>query len=179
MPALTSAQLIATQVAHLQPSGSFLLAIDGFTCAGKSTITDTLANLLDATVVRVDDLSAPGVLPWEWQRFLHEIWIPIRDGQDVIYRKHHWTQCEPGEQVVVRSGKPVILEGVQASLAQLREHLDFIVWVETALDIRIDRATERGAERFKCWSTNWRPVEEAWERTERPRFAADLVVSGD
>ena len=179
MDQISSAQSIAARLQEHELSGSYLIAIDGFTGAGKTTLADALADLIGAEVVRVDDLSAPGVLPWEWERFLAEIWLPIRDGKQTSYRKHHWTLQEPGELALVRSDRPVILEGVKSSLLQLRPYADFIVWVETDLEIRIERAKARGATRFECWSTNWRPVEEEWARIEKPQLAADLVVSGE
>lgn len=175
----TPAQQIAAALHDLSLKGSCFVAIDGFTGAGKSTLADSLAGLIDADVVRVDDLSAPGVLPWEWERFLTEVWQPIRNGVPATYRKHHWTLTEPGEMAKVRTGRPVILEGVKSSLLHLRPYLDFIVWVETGVDVRLERAQARGAQRFECWSTNWRPVEEQWALDENPNLAANLVVSGE
>lgn len=155
-----------------------LIAIDGPTAAGKTTLAAHLAPMLGAQVVAVDQLSAPGSRPWEWQRFRDEIWVPLAAGRSVRYQRHHWTQPEPGEFAALEPGRPVILEGLRSSIAELGDITDLVVWVDAPDDVRVERARARDPQRFACWSTKWRPIEEEWLAADDPRARADLVVSG-
>jgi hypothetical protein len=153
-----------------------LIGVDGLGAAGKSSFADQLAERVHGAVVRVDDLSQPGVLPWEIGRFLSEIVEPLVQGRPARYRRWHWTASSPGEWLEVPTGVPVILEGVRSTDLANRAPFDLRIWLEVPEQVRLDRARRRDPDRFSCWTTNWMPREAAWAAEQQPMDRADLVV---
>lgn len=160
---------------------SGFVAVDGQSCAGKTTFADALAvGLPGAIVVHGDDLSRAGRPLWEHERFLAEVYRPLAGGGEARYRRWHWTSVEPGAELVVPPGVPVIAEGVHTMDRAVAVPWDVRVWVDVDRSLRLDRARAReGGARWDCWSTNWMPQEDAYVTAQNPAASADLVVDGD
>lgn len=153
-----------------------LIGIDGLGAAGKTTLAERLRELTGAQLVHVDDLSAPGVLPWEVDRFRAEVWAPYRRGEPTAFRRWHWTSGQPGELQLVDPERVLILEGVRATDSTVDAPFALRVWVQAPEEVRLDRARRRDPDRFECWSTTWRPREQAWYRAARPDRQAGLII---
>lgn len=173
---------VARLLARRVPAGrSAFVAVDGQSCAGKTTFAAALARALPgAVVVHGDDLSRAGRPLWEHERFLAEVYRPLAAGHEGRYRRWHWTSAEPGEEFVVPGGVPVVTEGVGTIDRAVRVPWDVRVWVDVDRDLRLARARAReGGARWACWSTNWMPREDAYVADQDPAASADLVVDGD
>lgn len=153
-----------------------LIAVDGLGAAGKSSFADQLAERAHGAVVRVDDLSQPGVLPWEIGRFLSQVVEPLTRGCQARYRRWHWTTNTPSDWLEVPTGVPVILEGVRSTDAADLAAFDLRIWLEVPEQVRVDRARRRDPDRFSCWTSNWMPQEASWAAEQQPVRRADLVV---
>ncbi|HPZ48569.1 MAG TPA: hypothetical protein PLG38_10810 [Propionibacteriaceae bacterium] len=173
---------IARLLAERVPAGrTGFVAIDGQSCAGKTTFAAHLAHTLPgAVIVHGDDMSRAGRPLWEHERFAAEVYGPLSTGTEARYRRWHWTSVEPGEEYVVPTGVPVIVEGVHTIDRAVEVPWDVRVWVDVDRDLRLGRAKEReGGARWACWSTNWMPQEDAYVADQDPASTADLVVDGD
>ncbi|HEX4906658.1 MAG TPA: hypothetical protein VFU93_14465 [Acidimicrobiales bacterium] len=163
-------------------AGPFLLAIDGRSSSGKSTLAaQVVAAVPGAAVVHTDDIAwYHAVLDWDHLLREHVI-APLRDGRDVDYRPPGWAARErPGSVVVPASAPVVVIEGVGAGRASLAALVDAVVWVETPLEETQARDAVRMAggettlENYELWMAEELPFHEAeriWER-------ADVVVDG-
>jgi uridine kinase len=160
---------------------SSFIGVDGQSCAGKTTFAAALAAALPgAVVVHGDDMSRAGRPLWEHERFMAEVYEPLVAGREARYRRWHWTSAEPGEELLVPPGVPVIVEGVHVLDQAVQVPWDVRVWVDVDRDLRLDRARAReGGARWACWSTNWMPREDAYVAEQDPGRRADLVVDGD
>ncbi len=174
----TIARLLAARV---PPGRTGFVAVDGQSCAGKTTFAAALAEALPgAVIVHGDDMSRAGRPLWEHERFLAEVYGPLSAGDAARYRRWHWTSVEPGEEFVVPAGVPVVVEGVHTLDAAVQVPWHVRVWVDVARDLRLDRARAReGGARWACWSTNWMPREDAYVAEQDPAATADLIVDGD
>jgi len=154
------------------------VGIDGLSCAGKTTFADRLAHALGGDVVHGDDMSRPGRPLWEHERFILEVYGPVRTDGVATYRRWHWTSQEPGEQIAVTRA-PVIVEGIHVTDEAVEVPWDVRVWVSVDEDVRIARAQEReGGARWECLSTNWMPQEAAYVAAQHPESRADVIVDG-
>jgi uridine kinase len=168
--------LLAERVPAGRPA---FVGIDGLSCAGKTTFANRLAAALGGDVVHGDDMSRPGRPLWEHERFVSEVYEPVRASGSAAYRRWHWTSQEPGEVMTV-SRTPVVVEGVHVTDDAVTVPWDVRVWVTVDEDVRIERAKVReGGERWECWSTNWMPQEAAYVAAQNPEARADVVVVGD
>lgn len=173
---------VARLLAERVPAGrSGFVAVDGQSCAGKTTFAAALAeSLADAVVVHGDDMSRAGRPLWEHERFVAEVYEPLTAGRQASYRRWHWTSVEPGEEYVVPVGVPVVVEGVHTMDDAVEVPWDVRVWVDVDRDLRLGRAKAReGGARWACWSTNWMPREDEYVADQDPAASADIVVDGD
>lgn len=84
--------------------------------------------------------------------------------------------------VPVEASRPriVVLEGISALRRELRDWMDFGIWVETPADVRLQRGVERDGEGARAqWLDYWMPEEERYFELHRPEEFADVVVSGE
>jgi len=161
----------------------FLLAVDGRSSSGKSTLAaGVVAAVPGAAVVHTDDIA------WHWTVFgwdgalVSHVVEPLRRGEGVSFRPPGWVErARPGEVTVPAGASVVVIEGVGAGRRSLAPHVDAVVWVETASSITEARdavrvaAGEMDPASYEAWMAEERPFHEAERTWER----ADLVVAGD
>ena len=163
-------------------TGPFLLAIDGRSSSGKSSLAARLAaSTQGAAVVHTDDVA------WNYSTFgwdgilVSEIIEPLRAGHSIAYRPPGYaTRTDPVEIEVSAETSVVVIEGVGSARARLAALVDAVVWVQSDLDLTDERnwhrvaAGEMSPPDYDAWMAEEVPFqaqERSWER-------ADLIVSG-
>lgn len=143
-----------------------LVAVDGPSGAGKTTLADALASRLGAPVVHMDDLY-PGWDGLRESRLRVADWVadPLRDGLPPRYRRWDWARSEYGEWVQVEPSEVVVLEGCGSGALDCADALSLLVWVEADEPVR----RQRGLRRDPGYADFW----ERWGRQEREVFAQD------
>jgi hypothetical protein len=163
-------------------SGPFLLAIDGRSSSGKSTLARRVAAVMPGTsVVHTDDIA------WWHSRFgwddllVDGVIAPLRRGEAVDYRPPAWdARDRPGSVTVPAGACLVTIEGVGAGRRSLGGYLDAVIWVQADLDIteRRDLDRIRAGEIDQAGYEGWMSEEISFQATERTWERADLIVSG-
>ncbi|GIJ26458.1 hypothetical protein Vqi01_16200 [Micromonospora qiuiae] len=126
-----SADLVVGLVTDARPR-PFVIAVDGPSAAGTSTLAEVLATRLDASVVHVDDFyrDMPHEQRWalspeeglqqyfDWQRLRHEALELLKLGQPARYRPYSWLpagglvpaidQCRQGRRGPVTAARPEV-----------------------------------------------------------------------
>jgi hypothetical protein len=146
-----------------------VLAVDGRSSSGKTTLSARLADALPgAAVVHTDDI-AWWHAPFGWADLLvGGVLEPVRRGEAVAYRPPKWDERNrPGAVVVPPGAALVIVEGVGAGRRELSPLLDGIVWVQS--DQRV--IDERNAVRVAAGETT--PSDHAAWMGEEVRFVAE------
>jgi hypothetical protein len=166
----------------LSGSGPFLLAIDGRSSSGKSTLAGRVAAVLPGTsVVHTDDIA------WWHSRFgwddllVGGVIAPLRCGEAVDFRPSAWdARDRPGSITVPADASMVAIEGVGAGRRSLAAYLDAVIWVHADRDIteRRDRERIRAGEIDQAGYEGWMSEEIPFQATERTWERADLIVSG-
>ena len=168
-----------------------VVAIDGMSTAGKSTLATAVAKALtDATLIPGDDfyrvmndetrlLLTPEQgyhEDFDWQRLRDEVLVPLREGRPARYQRYDWSTGELGSWAVVESTRIVIVEGVYVSRPELRQLFDLVIWVEAPANTRFARQAQR--DDSPAWVDRWDRAEQFFVRTHDPAGTADLVVTG-
>lgn len=167
----------------------FLVAVDGQSGGGKSTLARTLQKEFSAQIVPLDDfyavldenerlgLSAEQGFEqyFDWQRAEKEVLSPLRDGLDVSYRKYNWSQNALGEKLNVTAKGIIIIEGVYALRPQLQKYYDYKIFIDTPLEIRFPRLIERGQD-SSSWIKRWEEAEVYYVEKYNPKSTADIIV---
>jgi len=154
-----------------------LIAIDGHSAAGTSTLADELSHRLAATVVRADDFyrdmrpqdrwtlgPEQGVdLYFDWQRMRQCALEPLMRGRSARYRAFDW-ETGSGLSSAVTELAPapvVIVDGVYSARPELSDLYDLTVLVETPAAVRLRRIEDRGHGNEAWWS-RWEAAEQLY-----------------
>ncbi len=162
--------------------GLKVVAIDGRSAGGKTTIAKRLNQAIPASVVVSTDDVAWHHSFFDWTDLLLEnVLEPARAGRGVAYRPPAWLERGREGAVMVPEGCSVlILEGVGAAHRELTHALDAIIWVQSDVDKAKTRGVARdgGDAAASAFWDEWMAQEfpfmadqKAWER-------ADFIVSG-
>jgi uridine kinase len=163
-------------------SGPFLLAIDGRSSNGKSTLAEHIAAVMpDTSVVHTDDV-AWWHSPIGWDDLLIAgVIAPLRRGEAVDYRPPAWgARDREGSITVPAEATLVVIEGVGSGRRSLAKHMQAVIWVQADLDITERRNRERveAGEIDEAGYEGWMSEEIPFQASERTWERADLIVSG-
>ncbi len=145
-----------------------LVAVDGPSGAGKTTLAARLADALHgAPVVHMDDLY-PG---WDGlsaavPRLLEWVVEPLLRDEPARYRRYDWERHEYAEWHDIPAAPVVVVEGVASAARPVSEASTVTVWVEAPEPLRLARGLARDGEAY-------RPHWLRWARQERAHFDAD------
>ncbi len=171
-----------------------VVALDGPSAAGKSTLAAALALRTSAVVLPGDDfysgdlssISSAERDGWtgaqvmaavfDWARLREEALQPLSQGGDAVYLPYDWTA---GDGRLGRprrlAGKPlVLLEGVYSARPELADLIDLSVYVDTDLERRVSRDDARGDD--PGWRRFWERGEQFYFDRVRPPASFDLRV---
>lgn len=180
---------------QIDRSTPLLVALDGRSGTGKSTLARIVAALVAATVVESDDFYAGGTdADWaarsvperiaqviDWRRLKTEVLVPLRAGRTATYHPFNFkTGCGLAPEPVRCEPAPVIiLDGVYSGRPELADLVDLAVLVEMTKDAeRRHRLIAREGEMFMtAWHAIWDDAETAYFAEVRPRDTFDLVVT--
>ena len=194
MIAERAAELVSAAVdaaAHEGPA--VLVAVDGASGTGKSTLARELALLRDdVAVVEGDDFYRPLAestraaltpieavdLLFDWERLRDEALAPLLRGESARYRRYDWQAERLGSEIAtVAAGGVVVVEGVYVARPALRGYYDLIVVVDAPRRLCLERQIARG-ENEPGQIARWRAAEEWYLERQDPRRGADLVIDG-
>ncbi|MFP5022587.1 nucleoside/nucleotide kinase family protein [Pseudonocardia phyllosphaerae] len=160
-PGWLDAVTAAVDAAAPGPAGNRLIAVDGFSGAGKSTRAAELAGHLGAPLLEIEDLY-PG-----WHGLGHApglardgIGEPLARGRTLRWTSWDWAHDRPG-QVRERAPAPVVvLEGCGAGGLALAEVTSLLIWIDADDDVREARLHAR-----PDWP-GYAPFRDTWRRQE-------------
>lgn len=150
--------------------GPTVVAIDGPSGAGKTTLAQAVAQELGCPLVHMDELY-PG---WDGlaaavELVADQVLAPLARGERAAYRIWDWARDEWGETRVVAPTEMLVLEGCGSSVGRAGEYAAVQVWVDAEESVRRRRGIERDGESF---APHW----ERWSAQERALFGADRTA---
>lgn len=196
-------QLILAKIERLRGvlGRPVVIALDGGSGAGKSTIAESLTRLAEIALVRLDDFYQT-VIPeselgrktaeqrlnfvFDWSRVRKEALEPLRAGRpgrwhafDFVRGVGETGTYELEEQATEVAPAPTVLvEGAYSASPPLRDLIDLAVLVHTPPRGRHSRTVARGdnAEFLTQWHQIWDEVERYYFEQVCPPESFDLVI---
>ena len=162
-----------THRARLVAERPLVVAIDGRSSSGKTTLAGRVADIIPATtVVHTDDIAW-----WHsrfgWADLALRVLETVHAGRAVSFRPPAWEERGREGAIVVPHGTQVLLlEGVGSSREELAPLLDARLWVQAERATIERRNAARGADE------GWLAEELPWVAGHRPWQHADLIVAG-
>lgn len=183
----------------------YIVGVDGLGGAGKSTLVNSLKLQLqnenyNSYVLHIDDFIYPKHIrydltkeewhcyynvQWRYDYLVKEILFPIKSGEIIdkqieIYNRdndEYFTQ-----RVNLVHGSVLILEGIFLQRKELKDYLDFIIYLDVPQEVRLSRVLARdgyigGLEDIKRkYEKRYFPAEEKYILEYSPIETADFVL---
>ncbi len=172
--------------AHMSVEGGaerpFIIAIDGRSASGKTTLAEALGNHVPGSVVlHTDDLAWHHSF-FDWGELMREgVLEPLHRGEEVSYRPPAWdARGRPGAITVPRGCPAVFIEGAGSARRELMPWIDAVVWVQSDRDRARDLGIARdgGDQAARDFWDEWMAREDEFLAQDRPWERADVIVAG-
>ena len=160
-----------------------VITIEGRAGSGKTTLATALsAQLHNCPVVHMDDLYDGWTqdlitdLPLVLQSQILE---PLRNGLLVEHRLYDWDAEQFAQKALLPPHEFLILEGVGAGHPDIAAQVALSVWVETDVNVLLERLVARDGEGMRNHLVHWQQHEAQYFAACDPRSVAAVEVAGD
>lgn len=166
---------LETEIERLKQTDQelIILAIDGSSAAGKTTLAERLAARYNAQLFHIDDFFLPAEQRTEErlaavgeffdkERLLAEVLEPLQTGQPVIFRKFDCVTQSFSPPQLVEKKRIVIIEGVYSLHPDLRKFYDLQLFLYVGRSEQIRRLQARNPEKLDQYLEDWLPREESY-----------------
>lgn len=157
----------------LKEKNHILIAIDGRSAAGKTTLAEELKRELDCTVIHMDDfflrpeqrtakrLEEPGGNV-DYERFLEEVLLPLQTGKSFSYAPFDCHTQRFKAAVRVKPDRVTVIEGSYSCHPALRDCYDLRIFLSLDPQEQARRILLRNPERAEMFLERWIPLEEKY-----------------
>jgi uridine kinase len=157
----------------------FVIAIDGRSGSGKTSLAARLRSGLHAPVVTLEDLYGG----WDGLErgidlLVSEVLEPLAAGLAARVPKYDWVAGAWATPWVLEPPEVLIVEGVGAGARRAAAYASLLIWVEAAESVRKQRALDRDGPAFGPHWDMWAAQEDAILGRERTAERADIVIDG-
>ncbi len=178
-------------LAHAAAHEPYLVAIDGHSAAGKSTLSRAIARAVPRCQVvqgdyfyRVLDPDYRAALTaeegydqyFDWQRLEVQVLRPLRQGLPAHYQAYDWDHNVLGAWKTAAPEGVIVVEGIYSARPELAAYYDAVIYVEAPYERRMKVQRERGD--AGAWIERWAAAELYYAQHCAPRERADVVFVG-
>ena len=164
-----------------------VIAIDGPSASGKSTLGDLLVKKYDALLFHTDNYFLPKEKKTkerlaesggnvDYMRLKSE----IMDNLDQEYLKSDHFNCVTNQlekRDLVKNKQVIVVEGAYSMHRILFPYYTLSIFLEIDDDLQRNRILARnGEEMFKKWMSEWIPLENIYFEKENLRMKSDIVI---
>ncbi|WP_425863050.1 aminodeoxychorismate synthase component I [Arthrobacter sp. TWP1-1] len=160
-----------------------IIAVDGRSGAGKTTVAVELAALLrrhrTVSLFHLEDIY-PG---WDGlaggvERYIDSVLQPLHDGLPATWTAWDWEAANDGASRTTAVAPVVLVEGVGSSHGRAADFLDAVIWVDAPSQARKKRALDRDGETYAPFWDAWAEQEERLLAGMASAEHADILVDG-
>jgi uridine kinase len=154
-----------------------VVAVDGRSGAGKTSLAAILRDELAAPVVSLEDLYGG----WDGLErgidlLVSEVLEPLAAGRMALVPRYDWVAGEWAEPVTLDPPEVLIVEGVGAGARRAAAYASVLVWLEATSAVRKKRALDRDGETFAPHWDRWAAQEDAMLAREHTPERADVLI---
>jgi uridine kinase len=156
-----------------------VIAIDGRSGAGKSSLAARLRVELEAPVVSLEDLYGG----WDGLErgidlLVAEVLEPLRAGRAARVPRYDWVARGWDTPWTLAPPEVLIVEGVGAGARRAAAYASMLIWIEEPEPVRKKRALDRDGATFAPYWDMWAAQEDAMLAREQTPGRADLLIPG-
>jgi uridine kinase len=154
-----------------------VLAVDGRSGAGKTSLAAKLRDQLTAPVVSLEGLYGG----WDGLErgidlLVSDVLEPLAASQAARVPRYDWMAAKWAEPVVLEPPDVLIVEGVGAGAHRAAVFASLLLWLEVPAATRKKRALDRDGVTFAAYWDLWAAQEETMLAREHTPDRADIVI---
>lgn len=181
----------------------FIVAIDGLSGSGKTTMVEQLRDLSkDVVVFHIDDFIVERskrygtgeseameyyALQWDVDLLVKTLFKPLQERQTKLTLPYYERDRDEviNRTVEIAPNALVLIEGIFLLREEWRRYFDYIVYIDCPREVRYERALHRDtyigdlAERLDKYTRRYWPGEAHYVKTINPKAKADHIVQAD
>lgn len=168
-----------------------VLCIEGGSASGKSTLGDMLSSIYDSTLLHMDDFflqphqrsqerlnEIGGNIDYE--RFLAEVLIPLKNGEEINYSRFDCSKSMICEGVSIKHKGLTIIEGAYSMHPLFEEYYDLKVFLDISSKLQKERILKRNSLEFaNRFFYEWIPLENLYFSKTNVKERCDLIIKID
>lgn len=147
-----------------------VIAVDGPSASGKTTLIEDLSKRIDFSLVNMDDFFLPPELRTEerykekggnihYERFMEEVIVPIMERRSFSYRRFSCASLTYTEKREVNGDGLIIVEGCYSLHPKFPVYWDLSFLLSVDEDERMRRLYMRSPDKFDDYIKKWIPLE--------------------
>ena len=154
-----------------------VVAVDGRSGAGKTSLAAVLRTALGAPVVALEDLYGG----WDGLErgidlLVSAVLEPLAAGRAARVPRYGWITADWEAPWTLEPPEVLIVEGVGAGARPAAAYESVLIWMEEPAPVRKKRALDRDGDTFSPYWDVWAAQEDAMLARERTPDRADIVI---
>lgn len=167
-----------------------VIGIDGRCASGKTTLANTLGEILHANVFHMDDYflrveqrtkqrfeEIGGNVDRE--RFLLEIGNVLHTNKDIVYTPFDCKTMALSKAIHCKQTPITIIEGSYCMHQDLQHLYDIKIYLTINADLQIQRLKQRNPEKLEMFINRWIPLEEKYFQTYHLEKQANIILEAE
>ncbi|MDA5561589.1 kinase [Exiguobacterium sp. MMG028] len=177
----------------------FVVAIDGLSGAGKTTLVSRLSEESTILVLHIDDYIVERdrryetgqpepteyyALQWDVSRLERELFRPLRNGiTELTLPRYVYERDVIVEEVIdVSSAYTIVVEGIFLQRPEWRPYYDYVIYLDCPREVRYERVLNRDTylgnpeERLAKYKRRYWAGEDLYLQLVDPKREADIVL---
>ena len=168
---------------------NIIVAIDGGSASGKTTLGSFLEKIYDCNIFHVDDFFlrpeqrtaerfAEAGGNFDRERFLEEILLPLSKSQNVNYRRFDCSTQSLSMPLTVPTKRLTIIEGAYSMHSSLAHLYDLSVYIDIDAETQRERILKRNSPQLaQRFFNEWIPLELEYFSKMKVRERCDISIS--
>lgn len=164
-----------------------VIAIDGMSGAGKTTLANMLKDELDANIISCDDFFLPSNLRTiyrlkevggniDYDRLYNEVILRIR--KNLSFKRYDCKTNSFNEEVKLQHKKITIVEGAYSMHPYFGEYYDLAIFMEIDKETQEKIISERNKENSSDFFEKWIPYENKYFDVYKIKNRAHIIKKG-
>ncbi len=168
--------------------GRVVLAVEGRSASGKSTLAVALKERYNAAVFHTDDFflrpeqrtaeryAEPGG-NLDRERLLQEIIVPLCKNEPVVYRAFNCADFTLSAPIELRPERLTVIEGAYSMHPFFGDYCDLSVFLEISSELQRERILKRNTpEQAEAFFDKWIPLENEYFLKLEIRQRCDMII---
>ena len=172
----------------IKNQSSVIIAVEGGSASGKTTLSDILKEVYDCNVIHMDDFflrpeqrtakrfsEVGGNVDKE--RFIEEVLVALTNKEEICYRPFDCSTQALSEKIVLPHKYLTVVEGVYSTHPAFSDYYDYSVFLDISPELQKSRILHRNSEKLaRRFFEEWIPLENTYFSATDIKNRVNLII---